>query len=358
MMYVIWTAIAGVLAAILLYIDYLLNSMKEIDRMEFEGKLYLRPSIVQLLSNLNKSDIMRPKKVYRVTYDNGFELLLPRREWAVSAKEALTLDYQSDDIIVSSFPKSGTTWIQEITWLICNNSDTVAAKKCPLQNRFPFLEMASLSNNSALGIKVLEKWPKNKQRLIKTHLPFETLPVAFQAGKCKVIYIARNPKDVCVSLYYFGIINAAVPHPGNWSTFLDSYCSGEIIYGSWFSHVKEYWKKIQENKSWIYFTTYEDLTKDLRGQIISISKFLEKNLTDPQIDVIAKHCTFESMSKNKSTNYSHLTDRGPGFKNAKFMRKGKVGDWKNYFTLNQNEAFDNLYEENMRDNGLDFKFEL
>ena len=43
-----------------------------------------------------------------------------------------------------------------------------------------------------------------RPRYLKTHLPFHLLPKQLRFGekKCKVVYVARNPKDVCISYYY------------------------------------------------------------------------------------------------------------------------------------------------------------
>lgn len=45
----------------------------------------------------------------------------------------------SDDVWVLSYPKTGTTWTQEMVWLICNNLDYKGAEII-LDTRFPFIE--------------------------------------------------------------------------------------------------------------------------------------------------------------------------------------------------------------------------
>lgn len=42
---------------------------------------------------------------------------------------------------------------------------------------------------------------------------------------------------------------------------------------------------------------------------------------------------------------------------CKFMRKGEVGDWRNYFSLAQSDFFDALYADKTKGCALDFKFE-
>ncbi len=44
-------------------------------------------------------------------------------------------------------------------------------------------------------------------------------------------------------------------------------------------------------------------------------------------------------------------------KRLKERISGVVGDWKNYFTVNQNEIFDSLYSYKMKGSDLDYDFE-
>ena len=47
-------------------------------------------------------------------------------------KEIRELEVRSDDVWVSSFPKCGTTWTQEMVWNILNNIDLDTAKSVKL----------------------------------------------------------------------------------------------------------------------------------------------------------------------------------------------------------------------------------
>lgn len=51
----------------------------------------------------------------------------------------LTYQVQEDDIWICSFPKSGTTWAQEMVWLIVNGFDFETGKTKPLLERSPTL---------------------------------------------------------------------------------------------------------------------------------------------------------------------------------------------------------------------------
>lgn len=56
------------------------------------------------------------------------------------AKRIREMEVYDDDIWVISFPKCGTTWTQEMVWLLNNNLNFTEAKKVNLLQRFPFLE--------------------------------------------------------------------------------------------------------------------------------------------------------------------------------------------------------------------------
>lgn len=56
------------------------------------------------------------------------------------AQRIKNLQVKPEDVWIASYPKSGTTWTQEMMWLICNDLDYAGARAVTLDERFPFLE--------------------------------------------------------------------------------------------------------------------------------------------------------------------------------------------------------------------------
>ena len=128
----------------------------------------------------------------------------------------MDLEVFGNDIWISSFPKCGTTWCQEMVWNIVNNLDFETAKSMILDKRIPFLELSGLmeekhfesftdqdkAENEAVvdSIEYCKKLT-SRPRILKTHLHVEMLPKQVNQKKPKVIYVARNPRDVVVSYY-------------------------------------------------------------------------------------------------------------------------------------------------------------
>ncbi|XP_075461451.1 sulfotransferase 2B1-like isoform X2 [Ascaphus truei] len=168
----------------------------------------------------------------------------------------------------------------------------------------------------------------------------------------QIIYTMRNPKDVFVSLFYFAKILPLYKNSENFQLFLENFLQGDVLYGSWFDHVKG-WMQMKDNRN-VFFITYEELQQDLRGSVVKICEFLGKELDDAAIDLVVKHSSFQSMKENKMSNYTLLPQHVLDHKKGSWLRKGISGDWKNHFTVAQSEYFDRVYQEKMKD--LNMKF--
>merc|ERR1719323_1343947 len=139
------------------------------------------------------------------------------------------MEVREDDIWVVTPPKCGTTWMQELVWLVANNMDFDRASTLPQVYRFPFLEMESLTYWNEENRHV-ESLPS--PRFIKTHHPISMLPPDL-LNKAKVIYVGRNVKDICVSSFYHERPDT------DFSKWAEAFKNGEVMVGNWFEHMRE-----------------------------------------------------------------------------------------------------------------------
>uniref|UniRef100_A0A8D0D9T8 Sulfotransferase n=1 Tax=Sander lucioperca TaxID=283035 RepID=A0A8D0D9T8_SANLU len=191
----------------------------------------------------------------------------------------------------------------------------------PIYNRVPMLEAAFPSLQP--GKDHLDNLTISP-RLIKTHFP----------QKSKIVYMARNAKDSVVSYFNMEHMTTLHPEPGDWSSYLQRFMEGKMVFGSWHDHVNGWWEK-KQNK---------------------LCCFLGLSPSAEEKEIIIGKVQFDAMKKNNMVNYS--TSRELDFTKSSFMRKGKVDDWKNHFTVAQDEKFDENYKQKMKNSTLQFHTEV
>ncbi|XP_049956268.1 luciferin sulfotransferase-like isoform X1 [Schistocerca serialis cubense] len=278
----------------------------------------------------------------------------------------LDMTVHTDDHWIVSFPKSGTTWTQEMVWCIQNDLDFEKAK-IPLPERFPFLEHSPLFDYRDIlpripdlklplyvtnSVKYIDEMPS--PRFIKTHIPWELLPRQIQDGsvKPKVIYVARNAKDTCVSYYHH--CKLLEGYKGSFDDFCKLFLGNSVCFSPFWSHILSFWDR--RNEPNILFLKYEDMKKDLPSVIRKTAKFLGKELNDSQIDVLTNHLSFQNMKNNPSVNYEAVVEINRTYNliaaDGEFMRSGTVGEWKAKMSPELIDKFDKWKEENLKDTGL------
>lgn len=241
---------------------------------------------------------------------------------------------RKDDIWIVSFPKSGTTWVQELVYLIENDCDFKKATQDSIENRSPFFDYPSP------GLKFIENI--KTRRIIKTHLPLSFLPDNIE-NESKMIYIVRNPKDVTVSYFHFTNLSTQAQFTGNFYDFTKLFIEGKTPYGPWWSHVDDYM-----NKKNVHVIFYEDLHTKPFEVIKKLAEYLGKNITDDQIKSIIDWCSFENMKNNPAVNYEWYKELGLYKKNGHFFRKGKIGDWLNHFAMDDSQKIDDIVENKLQ----------
>ncbi|XP_066487522.1 sulfotransferase 1B1-like [Tiliqua scincoides] len=293
------------------------------------------------------------KGVFRrfpLTLVHGIPLMEPiAQQWAPIEN----FEARPDDLVIATYPKAGTTWMQEIVDLLLVGGDLEKARRAPLHYRIPFLEICSPPPIPS-GVDQLVDAPS--PRTIKTHLPFQLVPKSFWEKNCKVIYVARNAKDNLVSYFFFDQMNLTQPDPGPWNDYVKKFMEGEVPWGSWYDHVRRFWDEKENHR--ILYMFYEDMKEDLVREVRRVKDFLELDLSEDILQRIAHHTSFKVMKDNPMANYESVPEAIFDKTKSPFMRKGEVGDWKNYFTVAQREEFDADYQCKMEGTTLHFRDEL
>ncbi|KAH7953461.1 hypothetical protein HPB49_008896 [Dermacentor silvarum] len=113
--------------------------------------------------------------------------------------------------------------------------------------------------------------PSLPLRLFQSHFPIRKELINSEA---KYIYVTRNPWDVCVSLYHMVTsLSAYRFQDGTFDDFFDAFLSEDVAgYGNYFNHVVSGYEVKDMNN--VFFVTYENLTRDTRGTVLKLARFL------------------------------------------------------------------------------------
>ncbi|XP_030237283.1 sulfotransferase family cytosolic 2B member 1 [Gadus morhua] len=246
--------------------------------------------------------------------------------------------FRPEDILIVTYPKSGTVWMQEIVPLILSQGDPVVVDTVPNWSRVPWLESRAFIHN-------LDQRPS--PRVFTTHFQYNMMSTGFLKVKPRVIYVMRNPKDVFTSYSHFSRMTSYLVSPVTQTEFLHKFLDGKAIFGSWFNHVKG-WLSAAEQQH-IMYISYEEMILDLEASVTRMAQFLDTPLDSEMIRKITDRCVFKNMKKNKMSNYSLMPSKMMDQNGSEFLRKGIAGDWKNHLTAAEAEYFDEFYRKQMQD---------
>lgn len=254
------------------------------------------------------------------------------------------LVFRDDDIIIATYGKSGTTWMQQIIaqMMFGGNPELSVAEMSPwLDLRVPPKQ-----------VKLPEVEAQTHRRFLKTHLPVDALVFS---PKAKYIYIGRDGRDVVWSFYNHyananeTLYSALNDTPGRigppievppadirqyWRDWLDK--DGYPIWSIW-DNVRTWWAvRDLPNVKLVHFS---DLKRDMPGEMRRIAAFLEIDIDEARWDNIVEYCSFDWMKANAAKTVplgGVFWDGGPEV----FINKGVNGRWKDTLTADEVDEYE------------------
>ncbi len=239
--------------------------------------------------------------------------------------------FRDDDIVISTYSKSGTTWMQQIVSQLIFDGRV----DLPVAEMSPWVDLRVPPKE----VKLPQIESQTHRRFLKTHLPVDALVFS---PKAKYIYIGRDARDVMWSLY-----NHHVNANDMWYDALNNTpglvgpkiglppASAAAYFEHWFDNDgAPFWPYWENIKSWweirdlanVKLVHFADLKQDLQGQIEAIAEFLDIKIAPDMIGQIVEHCTFDYMKANADAS----VPLGGAFwqGGAKtFIHKGTNGRW-------------------------------
>lgn len=277
---------------------------------------------------------------------------------------------RDDDIVIATFPKCGTTWTQRIVDLLVFQSPDVR----PFGRISPWLD-ATIFNENDEDLATLRA--QSHRRYIKSHLPFDALPIW---DTVKYIHVGRDGRDQQLSwknhvegfrpdflarigTQAMALAAEASGHTGGeagpaprgpppagpedprafvlqWMDEVEAALGDEAAFAAtFFGFEAGYWR--ERRRPNLLLVHYDDLKADLAGEMRRISEFLEIDTPDRLMPSLVQAARFETMKQSGEALLPDIKlafDRGTD----RFLNQGRSGRWREILSAADAERYDEL----------------
>lgn len=235
--------------------------------------------------------------------------------------------YGKSSYFLTSYPKSGNTWVRMFL------AKYLFGDKIGFGNLNEFIPPV----HKEILFNVDYSYEK---RIFKSH--FNYTP-KYQ----NVIYLVRDGRDVSVSYYFHLKRLGHIPSSCLFKEFLkDYFLTGNLKFGKWDEHVTS-WLSNKNNHNQLMIK-YEDLVNNPENSFFEIINFIGANYDQSVLKNGIKETSFSNLRKRE------LTEGVAEFNSTEdltFIRKGEIGDWKNYFDKEDEDRFLNVNKSLMLELG-------
>lgn len=241
--------------------------------------------------------------------------------------------HRSDDIFVSTPPKSGTTWTQGIIEsMLWPDGDPPGDRR----HRRPWIDVRSVAADEMLA--AVDALPH--RRMIKTHSPADCVPL-FE--ECRYVVVYRDARDTVMSWAnhranmrpeVVAHVNDLAAADGLDPIALELVDDMDALIDEWEAdqspvrHLASWWPLRDE--PFVTFVHYDDLHTDMEGEMRRIADFLGIEVPDDAWPRCVERCSLDAM--RQAAEADDGTSRGFKGGAAAFFYKGTKGRWRNVLT--------------------------
>lgn len=254
------------------------------------------------------------------------------------------LRFRDDDIVVSTYAKSGTTWVQQmIAQMLWGGDPTLAVAEMS-----PWLDLRVPPK----AVKLPSVEAQKHRRFMKTHLPVDALVFS---PKAKYIYIGRDGRDAVWSMFnhhvnanqsWYDALNLT---PGRVGPPIERPPADVRQY--WFDWMERdghpFWPFWENIRTWwairalpnVHFVHFAELKRDMPGEMRRLAEFLQIPIDDSRWPAILEYCSFDWMKQNATKS----VPLGGAFWDAGaqvFIHKGVNGRWKDVLSAEESRAYE------------------
>lgn len=235
------------------------------------------------------------------------------------ALEFMRMPVSASDVIIATFPKSGTTWTQQICHGLRSDGDMNFKEVSWVA---PWLERGHIFG---IDTRISQQY---SPRLFKTHLAYAQINKG-----ARYIHVIRDPKDVLVSFYSFLSAGIIDPRCISIETFADAWLLadqlaergdpaapfGPYLYNYW-QHLLDWWSA--RDQAPVLTLAYEHMRQDLTTNVARIARFMGIDTNPELVDLASRQASFTFMAEHKD----QFSDQIPGVAHRlEKVVRGEVG---------------------------------
>lgn len=296
-----------------------------------------------------------------------------------------SITWRPTDIVISTYPKCGTTWVEQVVLLLLNGGraesldplhknavncavrdgspiNAASGKLWPeacLYESMPEIGSCHLGGKGEFAPMTLAEFGElPSPRVVKTHAPCHMFPglrpsSEFPEG-VKIVHVTRNPKDAAVSSYY----HAFNPFKQGWpfDAWLKVWVEGLVPSGSFFAYEQGWIAAARCYPEQVLCLYFEDVKAAPLEQVARVAAHLGVPTDQALLERVTEQSTFHQMKNAVSTQAKAIEAKGgKAWGAVGHMRKGEIGDWRNHFDGQLSSEFDEIFQMRMGGAGMTYK---